>query len=75
MTLRSWKVEKRIGRHKIIGSVESLKWKNKKIKTQQGKKKNAVGTLLKIVAVKCGKLNSFMTKFYEKVGFTVLYAM
>ena len=46
----------------------------KNMQTQQGKK-NAVGTLLKIVAVKCGKLNFFMTKFYEKVGFTVLYFM
>ena len=46
----------------------------KNMQTQQGKK-NAVYTLLKIVAVKCGKLNFFMTKFYEKVGFTVLYAM
>ena len=49
--------------------------KEQKKHANAARQKNAVGTLLKIVAVKCGKLNFFMTKLYEKVGFIVLYAM
>ena len=40
----------------------------KNMQTQQGKK-NAVGTLLKIVAVKCGKLNSFYDQILWKSRF------